>query len=126
VERGLTVVGVVLTVALMLCCCGRAAGREKALYYLPDLIVAAAGLIFVSVAVVFGHKSKALAEGNYQEIPYDVLCSVTTAITVLFVPTIIRRYRWTIRCDSFLLAAVCFPDETRAFAKIDSEQMRGS
>ena len=94
--KGFEVVFTMLAFALLLCCCGRAAGKERALHYVPDLIVATLALVFVMFAV-FGHKSQQLADGDYEDIPWDILCSVTTALSVLPIPQIIRRYKKTVR-----------------------------
>jgi hypothetical protein len=94
--KGFEAVFTLLAFILLLCCCGRAAGKETALYYVPDLIVAALALVFV-MGAVFGHKSQLVADGNYEDIPWDILCSVTTALSVLPVPEIIRRYKKKVR-----------------------------
>ena len=80
----LAIAGLVLVIALLLCCCSRklANDTENRFYYIANLIAAIVALVFLFVNI-------ALASDEWG---WERACAATTAATWLPVPHIIRRY----------------------------------
>ena len=80
----LVIAGLVLVIALRLCCCSRnlAEDAENWFYYTANLIAASVALAFLFVTLELSHNKWG----------WERACVITTAATWLPIPHIIRRY----------------------------------